>query len=326
MSPKVAVNRAKLNEIPREKLMWMYEMIVRSRRFDDKLLTIISGFYHSGMGQEATGVGTCAHLRPQDYLLYDHRGCTQVIAKGLPLKKIFADFLCRIGGTCKGKGAGIVHIADPSLGILGQPGMLGGSFALAFGAAYSAKFRKTDQVAVCFFGDGTSNRGTFHETINWASVQKVPLVFICENNKYGMSVPSKLVTAGRIADRGLAFDVPGELVDGQDVIAMYEAAGRATSHARSGKGPYLIEADTLRFRGHYVGDNQTSRPAGETEEVKKRDPLVLYRCRLLDEKIAQEEELARVDQDIVTEVEQALKWANESPKPDPSIIYDHLYA
>jgi acetoin:2,6-dichlorophenolindophenol oxidoreductase subunit alpha len=326
MSPAATAAKTGLKSIPREKLMWMYEMLARARRFDEKVQTVFSGFYHSGIGQEAVGVGTCAHLRPQDYLLYAHRGCTQMIAKGLPLKKIFADFLGRVDGTCKGKGAGIMHIADPSLGILGQPGLLGGSYAIAFGAAFSAKFRNTDQVAVVFFGDGTSNRGTFHEVINWAALQKLALVFVCENNKYAMSVPVSLGVAGRIADRGLAFGVPGELVDGQDVIAMYQAAGRAIAHAKSGNGPYLIEADTLRFKGHYAGDDQDYRPAREIEDVKKRDPLVLYRRLLLDKKIAGEEELRRVDQAIVEEVDRALREADSSPKPDASAIFEDLYA
>ncbi len=315
-----------LKSIPREKLLWMYQMMTRARRFDEKLQTVVSGFYHSGIGQEAVGVGTCAHLRAQDYLLYDHRGCTQMIAKGLCLTKIFADFLGRVDGTCKGKGAGIVHIADPSLGTLGQPGLLGGSYAIALGAAFSAKYRNTDQITVVFFGEGTSNRGTFHEVINWAALHKLALIFVCENNKYAMSVPSRLSVAGRIADRGLAFGVPGELIDGQDVVAVYQAAGRAVAHAKSGQGPYLIEADTLRFKGHYVGDDQDYRPAGEVDEVKKRDPIVLFRQRLLQEDIATGEELERIEQSIVEEVESALKQANRSPKPDPSAIFDDLYA
>lgn len=326
MCPAATAAQTDVKNIPREKLMWIYEMMTRARRFDEKLQTVVSGFYHSGIGQEAVGVGTCAHLRPQDYLLYDHRGCTQMIAKGLGLKKIFADFLGRVDGTCKGKGAGIVHIADPSLGILGQPGLLGGSYAIALGAAYSAKYRKTDQVSVVFFGEGTSNRGTFHEVINWAALHKLALIFVCENNKYAMSVPSRISVAGRIADRGLAFGVPGELVDGQDVLAVYQVAARAVAHVRSGKGPYLIEADTLRFKGHYVGDDQDYRPAGEVEEVKKRDPIVLFRDRLLQEQIASTEELGRADQAIADEVESALKEADKSAKPDPSAIFDDLYA
>lgn len=315
-----------LKTIPREKLMWMYEAMMRARRFDEKLQTVVSGYYHSGIGQEAVGTGTCAHLRAQDYLLYDHRGCTQMIAKGISLTKIFADFLGRVDGTCRGKGAGIVHIAEPSLGILGQPGLLGGSYAIALGAAYSAKYRDTDQITVVFFGEGTSNRGTFHEVINWAALHKLALIFVCENNKYAMSVPSRFSVAGRIADRGLAFGVPGELVDGQDVVAVYQVAGRAVAHVKSGKGPYLIEADTLRFKGHYVGDDQDYRPAGEVEEVKKRDPIVLFRQRLVNEQIASTEELGRVDQTVMSEVENALKEANNSPKPDPSAIFEDLYA
>jgi acetoin:2,6-dichlorophenolindophenol oxidoreductase subunit alpha len=326
MSQAATVIQTGLKCIPREKLMWMYEMMARSRRFDDKLQPIAGGWHHPGNGQEAVGVGVCAHLRPEDYLLYDHRGCTQMIAKGLPLKKIFADFLGRVDGTCKGKGAGIMHMSDPSLGILGQPGLLGGAYAIGFGAAYSAKFRNTDQVTVVFFGDGASNRGTFQEVINWAAVQKLALIFVCENNKYAVSVPVSVSVAGRIADRGLPFGVPGELVDGQDVIAMYQAAGQAVAHAKAGKGPYLIEAETLRFKGHHTADDQSYRPAGEVEEARKRDPIVLYRRRLLEEKIASEEELARLDQAIVEEIDKALKEANSSPKPEAAAIFDDLYA
>src|SRR5690606_20273376 len=150
-------DRELFEQIGRDKLLWMYEMMVRARRFDERLLPLVTGFYHSGIGQEAVGVGICASLRRDDYIMYDHRGCTQMIAKGLPVEKIYADFLGKVTGTCKGKGAGIVHIADPSIGILGQSGTLGGCFPIAFGAAFSSQHQGLDRVVVCFYGDGTAS-------------------------------------------------------------------------------------------------------------------------------------------------------------------------
>ncbi len=319
-------DQERFQEIGQERLLWMYAMLVRCRRFDERLLSSASAYYHSGIGQEAVGVGACAALRRDDYILYDHRGCTQIIAKGLPLEKIYGDLFDKATGSVRGKGGGIIHCAAPELGILGQSGTLGGCFPIALGAALSAQYRHTDQVVVCFYGEGTANRGTFHEALNWAALRKAPLILICENNGYAISVPVSASTAGRLYERGLGFGVGGELVDGQDVIAVYLATKAAVERARAGEGPWIIEAQTYRYRGHYEGDRITYRTREEVELWKQRDPLLLFRQRLLLAEVASHEELAELERRVDEEVGRALQVAREAPLPDPDAIYEDVYA
>ena len=313
-----------------EELMGFCEQMTRIVLWEQKLLRMIeegrvSGFYHSGRGQEAIPVGACAPLRPDDYIMYAHRGCGYMIAKGLSLSKLFGDFLANTHGTTRGLGAGIVHIAWPELGILGQSGTLGGCFPIAAGAALSARYRGTDQVCVCFFGEGTANRGTFHEAANAAGVWKLPVIWLCENNKYAVSVPAFESTAvENVADRAAGYGMPGVVIDGMDVVAVYEAVSTAVERARRGDGPTLIEAKCYRLRGHFEGDPEPYRTKEEVEQWRRRDPLVTLTERLQSEGVAAdrlEEMRARVRK----EVDEAADRAMAAPLPGPDRLFEFVY-
>lgn len=318
--------------VSNKQLISFYEQMLRIMLWEQGLLRLIdegkvSGFYHSGRGQEAVPVGGCAALRTDDYILYAHRGCGYMIAKGLALSKLFGDFLANMEGTTRGLGAGIVHIAWPSLGILGQSGTLGGCFPIAAGAGLSAKYRGTDQVCLCFFGDGTANRGTFHEAANAASVWKLPVIWLCENNQYAVSVPVHESTAvENIAERASAYGIPGVIVDGMDVVAVYEAVATAVERARRGEGPTLIEAKTYRFRGHFEGDPEPYRTREEVESWKKRDPITTLATRLQTGGIATASELEAIRQKVQQEVDEAANIALKAPLPSRERIFEYLNA
>jgi TPP-dependent pyruvate/acetoin dehydrogenase alpha subunit len=318
--------------ITQEKQRELYREILRVSLWEQRLLRFIeegktSGFYHAGRGQEATAVGAVRALRDDDYLLYDHRGLGHAIAKGVPIDRLFGDFLGTVEGTTRGLGAGIVHIAWPELGVLGQSGTLGGSFPIAAGAAMSARYRGTDQVALCFFGEGASNRGTFHEAANAASLWKLPVIWLCENNGYAVSVPaSESLSVPQVADRASAYGMPGVVVDGMDPVAVFEAVNTAVERARAGDGPTLIEAMTYRFRGHYEGDPQTYRSKEEVREWEAKDPLLTYPRRLVEQGIATTEWLEQVRVDVAAEVESAAQRALLGTKPHPSRIFEYVYA
>lgn len=310
----------------------LFERMVLAATWEQRLLRFIeegltSGFYHAGRGQEAVAVGACAALRPDDYLLYDHRGMAHTIAKGLPLDRLFGDFLGREIGTTGGLGAGIVHIAWPEVGILGQSGTLGGGFPLAAGAGLSAQLRGTDQVVLCFFGEGASNRGTFQESANAASLWKLPVVWLCENNWWSVSVPFDAASAvPNVADRAPAYAMPGVVVDGMDVVAVHAAVVEAVARARAGGGPTLIEAKTSRFRGHYEGDPETYRDPEEVERWKQRDPIVLHERRLIDSGTATREDLDALRARVTDRVEEAAQAALASPTPPTSRIFEGVLA
>lgn len=317
----------------REQLLDFYERMMRCMLWEQKLLRFIdegkiSGFYHAGRGQEGTQVGAVAALRPDDYMMYAHRGCGYMVARGMPMSKLFGDFLANTEGSTRGLGAGIVHIAWPELGILGQSGTLGGCFPIAAGAGLSAKYRGTDQVCLCFFGDGTANRGTFHEAANAASLWKLPVIWLCENNQWAVSVSVKEATATeRIADRAVAYNMPGETVDGQDVVAVYEAVSRAVERARRGEGPSLIEAMTYRFRGHYEGDPDTYRDRKEVERWKReRDPILLLAERLKSDGLASDQDLEQIRAKVQSEVDSAAEEALKAPMPERERIFESVTA
>lgn len=314
-------------------LLDLYEKMQRCMLWEQRLLDMhaegrISGFYHAGRGQEGAQVGAVAALGPQDYLLYAHRGCGYMVARGMPLEVLYGDFLGFTEGSTRGLGAGIVHIAWPQLGILGQSGTLGGSFSIAVGAALSARMRGSDQVTLCFFGDGTSNRGTFHEAANAAGVWKLPIVWLCENNGWAVSTSFKDSCAvERIADRGAAYGMPGIVVDGQDVVAVYEATREAVARARRDEGPTLIEALTCRFRGHYEGDSQEYRDRAEIERLKReRDPLDVLRKRIESEIGDSGERLKSIERTVAAEVDAAAKKALAGTVPPPERIFEYVHA
>ena len=311
----------------------LYEKMQRCTAWEQRLLRmvdegLVSGFFHAGRGQEGAQVGAIAALNPSDYLLYAHRGCGYMIARGMPLDTLFADFIGNVEGSTRGLGAGIVHIAWPELGILGQSGTVGGCFPIAAGAALSARYRGTDQVTLCFFGDGTANRGTFHEAANAASVWKLPVVWFCENNGWAVSTSfERSSSVKRIADRGAAYGMPGVTVDGQDVLAVRQVTLEAVERARRGEGPTLIEAITQRFRGHFEGDPDSYRDKAEVERLRRdRDPILLLAKRILEAGEANEDDLRRVDERIESEVEAAATRALTGHRPERKRIFEFVYA
>jgi acetoin:2,6-dichlorophenolindophenol oxidoreductase subunit alpha len=315
-----------------EQLKQFYETMLKIMLWENTLLRMIddgkvSGFYHAGRGQEAIPTGAIANLRKDDYIMYAHRGCGYQIAKGLSLAAMYGDFLGRVNGTTKGLGAGIVHIVAPDLGILGQSGTIGGTFPIAAGAAFSAQYRGTDQVCVCFFGDGTSNRGTFHESMNVAACWKLPVVWICENNRYAISRTCDVMCGNpNIVSRAEGYGIAGATVDGMDPEAVYEVVGQAVARARKGEGPTLIEAHTYRFRGHYYGDAGLYREKAEVEEWMKRDPITLLGARLMAEGIVDQAELDAIRARLQKEVDEAEAEATASPFPPDERIREGLFA
>jgi TPP-dependent pyruvate/acetoin dehydrogenase alpha subunit len=290
-------------------MLSLYEKMQRCMVWEQRLLRLIdeghvSGFFHAGRGQEGAQVGAISALGPSDYLLYAHRGCGYMVARGMPMEILFADFLGNVEGSTRGLGAGIVHIAWPQLGILGQSGTVGGCFPIAAGAGLSARYRGTDQVTLCFFGDGTANRGTFHEAANAAGVWKLPVVWFCENNGWAVSTSfEKSSSVKRNSDRGAAYGMPGVTVDGQDVLAVHQATQEAIARARRGEGPTLIEAVTQRFRGHYEGDPDTYRDKAEVERLRReRDPILLLAKRICAEGEGSEDDLQRIRERVESEV------------------------
>lgn len=272
--------------------------------------------FHSGRGQEAVPVGATAALGPGDLLLYGHRGLGWLVARGMDPVRIFGDLLANVAGATGGLGAGIVHSTDESLGILGQSGTVGGNLVLAAGAALAAQRLGRDQVVLCVFGDGGANRGTFHEAANAAGVWQLPVVWLCENNGYGMSVPLARSTAvTSIAARAAGYGMPGVAVDGQDVDAVRAAVSTAVDRARSGGGPTLVECRTLRFRGHFEGDPDHYRDRAELEEQRQRDPVLLHRAALVQAGVVTGEELDGLAAEVDAELDAAVTDALAAPLP-----------
>ena len=311
-----------MGALTRKKAISIYEMMIRIRRFEERAIELFSagelpGFLHASIGQEAVAAGFCAHLNNKDQITSTHRGHGHMIAKGLNYEGMFAELYARKTGYCKGKG-GSMHIADQDLGVLGANGIVGGGIPIASGAALGIKLKKAKNVVVSFFGDGASNEGAFHEGINIAALWQLPVVFVCENNGFAESTPQKNHQSIRdVADRAKAYDIPGVVVDGMDVTALYEVAAEAIDRARKGKGPTLVEAKTMRFLGHYVGDPGTA--YGHDKEVKKwkkRDPIDQFR-KFLEKKNwltgKMDKELrGRIESDL----EAAVEFARKSPEPD----------
>lgn len=318
-------------EISRDVLLDMYTRMVKIRKFEEKVAELFAqgkvlGFVHLYIGEEATAVGVCENLEDKDYITSTHRGHGHLIAKGGDLKYMMAELYGKETGYCKGKG-GSMHIADATKGILGANGIVGGGFPIAAGAALSAKMRGTDQVAVCFFGDGASNQSTFHEALNIASIWKLPVVFVCENNLYGISMrQDKHQAIKDVADRAIGYGIPGVTVDGNDVLAVYEVAKEAINRARSGAGPTLVECKTYRYRGHFEGDPTIYRSKEEVEEWLAKDPILRLSKHILDNDVATEKELKDIEARIVEEVEEAVRFAEESPYPKEEAAVEDVYS
>jgi acetoin:2,6-dichlorophenolindophenol oxidoreductase subunit alpha len=332
---KIYQKPTNLKDYSKKFLLDFYQTMVKIRRFDEDLIQLIqdgkvSGFYHSGIGSEGLSAGSIIHnLRDDDYIFYNHRGCNQKIAKGVPLSKLYGDFMGTIEGTTRGLGAGIVHSADPSRGVLGQAGTIGSQLGICVGSAYSSKFRGTDQVTVVYFGDGAASREPLHGSLNWAGLYKLPVVYICENNEYAISchVSETHSVKEHIADWAEGYGIPNYVVDGNDVVLMHEATKEAVERARRGEGPTFIEAQTFRHRGHFEGDPYDYVNPDVLKDWKEnRDPIKNYKARLLEEGICTENELASLNEQVDVEIAAAIKKAEDAPLPGPERIYEGLFA
>lgn len=307
-----------------------YGQMLTIRLFEEKVLEllmhgVIDGGSHLYVGQEAVAVGACSVLRRDDYITSTHRGHGHCIARGTSLEEMMAELLGKQTGCCKGKG-GSLHIADFSLGNLGANGIVGGSIPIATGAGLSIVTRKTDQVVLCFFGDGAMNQGCFHESLNAAAIWNLPVIYICENNLYGMSVPVKKASPFEdLAVRSKAYGIPGEIVDGMNVLEVRKAVQQAVNKARQGDGPSFLECKTYRYHGHSRGDPRIYRTKEEEEAWKKRDPIATFREWLLKEGKATRECISEVEDGVKKSIDQAVEFALDSPWPDVEELYEDLF-
>lgn len=317
-------------KVPNEDMKRMYKTLVRIRKFESKAVDLfaegqIPGFLHSYLGEEAIATGVCANLRKTDFITSTHRGHGHIIAKGGDTKYMMAELYGRTTGYCKGKG-GSMHIADRDLGILGANGIVGAGQDIAVGAGLAIRYRGTDQVAACFFGDGSTNQGTFHEALNLASVWKLPVIFVCENNHFGISMSqSKHQAIQDIADRAASYGFPGIAVDGNDIMAVYEVAKEAVDRARKGQGPTLIECKTWRWRGHFEGDPGTYKDPKEQEAWMDKEPVGRYRTFLEENGVMTSDETSAIDTMIDDEIDAAIAFASESPLPKPEDVVKDVY-
>jgi pyruvate dehydrogenase E1 component alpha subunit len=318
-------------EIDAAKLKEMYTIMVKIRFFEERAITEyrkgLPGFVHPSIGQEATPAGVCAFLREDDYTITTHRGHGDIIAKGAQLDRMMAELFARKSGYCKGKG-GSMHIADVSRNILGATGIVGDGLPIAAGVGAALKMQGKDSVMVAFFGDGSTNSGAFHEGIGLAAAWSLPVLFVCQNNGYQQSTPSRDYTRlTDIADRAKGYGVPGISVDGNDAVAVAEVAREAIEKCRKGEGPIFIVANTYRTVGHHMGDPGTSyRPKEEVEEWKKKDPIKRLRQQMVQNKMATDAELDEIEQNVLQELDEAVKFAQESPMPTPEEALEDIYA
>jgi pyruvate dehydrogenase E1 component alpha subunit len=313
----------------------MYRSMTRIRLFETKVRDLakaneIPGFVHVSLGEEASATGVCAALRKTDRITSTHRGHSHLIAKGGRLDRMMAELFGKRTGYCKGKG-GSMHIVDFSLGILGANGIVGAGLPIATGSALAAVIAGTDDVTACFFGDGASNEGTFHESLNLAAVWKLPVVFVCENNGFGEFTPMQTVTSVKdIAVRAKAYDIPGHIVDGNDVLEVYGYASEAVARARAGEGPTLLECKTYRWEGHVVGEEAflgagAYRTEQEVSEWKARCPLIRFDKFAAESGKISLADLQRIRKETEAELDEAVKFARESPLPDASEVTDDVF-
>ena len=311
----------------RELLRQMYTI----RAFEEKaeqlyMMGKIHGTMHLSIGEEASAAGSIAALRPDDMILSTHRGHGHCIAKGANLNLMMAEFIGKETGYCRGRG-GSMHIADVDGGNLGANGVVGGGLPISVGVGLSLKMQKRDQVVLCFFGDGAANNGAFHETLNMAAIWKLPVVYVCENNQYAMSFSVKRAFAiENIADRAAAYGMPGVTVDGNDLMAVYEAVSQAAQRARSGEGPTLVENVTYRWRGHAKSDPGRYRTKEEVEAWKEKCPIKRFRRQLIETQVLTAEEADQFEREAYAMIDAALAFAEASPEPALETIEEGVYA
>ena len=319
----------------RDLYMMMMRRMMLIREFEENVKKLtrggeLVGMAHCYIGEEAVAVGACAALRDDDYITGNHRSHGHPISKGGDVRRAMAELLGKATGYCKGKG-GSMHLADFDIGILGESGIVASALPVAVGAAMGSKMQGNDRVVVAFFGDGASNQGACHEAMNLAAIWKLPVIFLCENNQYAVTTSFRdSVAVENISDRAAAYDMPGVLVDGQDVLAMYEATVQAVERGRAGLGPTLVEARTYRFEDHSEGLARIIRePYRTDEEVDRwrlRDPIVLHSRWLTEQGIATQDEIEEVRQDVADTIAEALQFARESPYPEVEDLMTDMYA
>ena len=314
-----------------QELRFLRQML-RIRVFDEQVNELyrsakMPGLAHLYHGQEAVAVGVCEAMRLDDYITSTHRGHGHCLAKGAVMDKMYAELLGKAAGYCGGKG-GSMHIADQDTGNLGANAIVGAGSAIATGAAMSAKMRGSGQVAVCFMGEGALGQGVLYESMNMASLWKLPVLYVCENNLYSEYTPYEKTAAGNLLDRARAFGIPAEAVDGQDVRAVHEVAARLVERARRGDGPAFLLAETYRYQGHHVGDVDRPYRSREEEEWWKteRDPIEILSRWLKDQGAADDEVLGEIDHEVRAESDAAARFALDAPYPDPSTVDEHVYA
>jgi TPP-dependent pyruvate/acetoin dehydrogenase alpha subunit len=317
--------------LPGDALLAMYRRMVLARRFEEIVNDLymqgrIPSTLHLSIGQEATAVGVLSHLTPQDVVLSTHRPHGHALAHGVSPRAIMAELMARATGTCKGKG-GSMHVGDFTIGFVPAIAIVGGNIPIAAGCALAQKMQKTDRVTVCFHGDGAANEGAWHEGLNMAAIWDLPVVYVCENNLYAASTPFRTAfRIERIADRAAAYGMPGVTVDGNDVLAVYQAAGEAVARARGGDGPTLLECMTYRQCGHSRSDPRNYRTREEEADWLLRDPIDTFGAWLIDNEEADEALLAAQRAGVETEIAEAITFAEASPAPEPADLYTDVFA
>src|ERR1700704_6062319 len=315
----------------RETLLKILHQMVLIRRFEEKCaesysLGKIGGFCHLYIGQEAVGVGAISALRDDDYVITSYREHGQAIAKGISPAAVMAELYGKAGGCSHGKG-GSMHLFDKSVNFLGGHGIVGGQIPLGTGIAFASKYQESDQVVLCFFGEAAVNQGAFHESMNLAQLWKLPCIYICENNQYGMGTSlARSMSLQNVSEKARAYEMASEFVDGMDVLAMRRATQRAIKRAREDYLPTLIEARTYRYMGHSMSDPGNYRTRAEIEKYQERDPIKIFTATLKETGFLTDQDIAEFEAQVKEEVESAVRFAEESPEPDPSELYSHVYA
>jgi pyruvate dehydrogenase E1 component alpha subunit len=322
---------AALKTLGKNELLELYHKMQLIRRFEERSAEQyaygkIGGFLHLYIGEEAVAVGAIHALRNQDHLITHYRDHGYALAIGTDPGAAMAELFGKATGTTHGRG-GSMHMTHVERQFWGGYAIVAGHIPIATGLGLAQAYQETDAVVMCIFGDGSTNAGAFHEALNMAKIWNTPVIFLCENNLYAMGTAYQYISAvPQMATKAAAYDIPAEIIDGQDVLAMYEATQRAIEHCTSGKGPYFLEAMTYRFRGHSMADPETYRDKAEVEQHRSTDPIENFKQRLLDGKLADEADFERIDAEIEEQLEAAIKFADESPVPDPDTMYDYIYS
>jgi pyruvate dehydrogenase E1 component alpha subunit len=328
---KKAQQKGRIEELDSETLLKLLNQMILIRRFEEKCaesysLGKIGGFCHLYIGQEAVAVGSLSALRPDDYVLTSYRDHGQALVKGISPDEVMAELYGKASGCSSGKG-GSMHLFDADVNFLGGHAIVGGQIPLATGVAFASKYKGTDQVTLCFFGEAAVNQGAFHESLNLAQLWKLPCIYICENNQYGMGTSlDRAMSSQDVSQKARAYEMASEFVDGMDVLAVREAVERAVERARREYLPTLIEVRTYRFMGHSMSDPGNYRTRAEIEKHQERDPLKLFTASLKEKGILDDAHLAEIEKEVREQVEHAVRFADESPEPDPAELYTHVYA